>query len=130
MISFSEETQHFWILPKLYKLCEFCSRNSLKALEEKTFGHCRPMYCEYVTFLQSFHKGILSIHWCIAQSVSCTFSMSVVFRCSFKTAIFRRFLNVAIATSNFMNQVYNSEFVPEFSASILKENNVLVKYEI
>ena len=36
--------------------------------------------------------------------------MSVLFRRSFKTAIFSRFLKVAIATSNFMNEVYNGGF--------------------
>ena len=35
------------------------------------------------------------------------FSMSVLIRRSFKTAIFSRFSKVAIATSNFMNKVYN-----------------------
>ena len=52
--------------------------------------------------------------------------MSVLSRCSFKTAIFSRFLKVDIATSNFMNEVYNGGFVPEFSVSMLKETLVLV----
>ena len=51
----------------------------------------------------------------------------VLFRCSFKTAIFSRFLKVAIATSNFMNEVYNGGFAPEFSVSMLKETIALVK---
>ena len=51
--------------------------------------------------------------------------MSVLFRHSCKTAIFSWFLKVGIATSTFMNKVYNDGFVPEFSFSVLKETNVL-----
>ena len=56
----------------------------------------------------------------------CTFFMSVLFRCFVRTAIFSRFLKVAIATSNFINKVYNGRFVPESSVSMLKETIVLV----
>ena len=49
-----------------------------------------------------------------------------LFRHSFKTAIFSRFLKVAIATSNFTNEVYNGRFEPEFSVSVLKKNIALV----
>ena len=28
-----------------------------------------PCTCEYVTLLQSFRRGALSIHWCIAQKL-------------------------------------------------------------
>ena len=52
--------------------------------------------------------------------------MFVLFRRSFKTAMFSRFLKLAIATWNFMNEVYNGGFVPEFSASMLKETIALV----
>ena len=52
--------------------------------------------------------------------------MSVLLRRSFKTAIFSRFLKVAIATSNFMYEVYNSRFAPEPSVSMLKETIALV----
>ena len=52
--------------------------------------------------------------------------MSVFFRRHFKTAIFRRFLTVAIATSDFMSEVYNGGFAPEFIVSILKESIALV----
>ena len=68
----------------------------------------------------------LSIHWYIAQNFYPTFSMSVLFRRSFKTAIFSRFWKVAIATSNFLNEVYNDGFAPEFSVSMLKETIALV----
>ena len=53
--------------------------------------------------------------------------MSVLFRRSFKTAIFSTFLKVTIETSNFMNKVYNGGFAPEFSVSMLKETIVLVQ---
>ena len=45
--------------------------------------------------------------------------MSVLFRRSFKTAIFSRFLKVAIATSNFMNEVYNGGFFIVFVVVII-----------
>ena len=51
--------------------------------------------------------------------------MSALFRRSFKSIIFRRFLKVPIATSNFMNEVYNGRFAPEFSVSVLKETITL-----
>ena len=53
--------------------------------------------------------------------------MSILFRRSFKTAIFSRFLKVAIATSNFMKEFYNGGFAPDFSVSILKETIALVR---
>ena len=52
--------------------------------------------------------------------------MSVIFRRSSKTAMFSRFLKVAIATSNFMNKVYNGGFSPQLSVSMLKETIALV----
>ena len=52
--------------------------------------------------------------------------MSVLFRRSFKTVIFSRFLKVAIATSNFIHEAYNGGFAPDFSVSILKETIALV----
>ena len=56
--------------------------------------------------------------------------MYVLFRRSFKTAIFSGFLKVAIATINFMNKVYNGGFVPEFSLSMLKEIVALVQWKL
>ena len=82
-----------------------------------------PCTCEYVTLLQSFHRGTLSVHWYVAQNVYPTFSMSVWFRCLFRTANFSRFSKVAIATSYFMNEFYNCGFSPEFSASVFKKNH-------
>ena len=56
-----------------------------------------------------------------------TFSVSALFRRLFRTAIFSRFSQVAIATSNFMNEFYNGGFTPEFSVSMLKETIALVR---
>ena len=53
--------------------------------------------------------------------------MSILPRRSFKTAKFSRFLKVAIATSNLMNEFYNGGFAQEFSVSILKETIALVR---
>ena len=97
-----------------------------KLLNERILSTEETCTCEYVTLLQSFHRDTLSIHWYIAQNFQPTFSMSVLFRRSFKTAIFSRFLKVAIVTSNLMNDVYNGGFLPEFSISMLKETIVLV----
>ena len=64
--------------------------------------------CDYVTLLQSFRRGTLSIHWYSPPwYFQFTFSMSVLLRCPSKAAIFSRFLKVAIATLNFINKVYN-----------------------
>ena len=89
-------------------------------------GTGEPCTCEYVTLLQSFHRGTLSIHWYVAQNFWPTFSMTILFRRSFKTAIFSRFLKVAIAKSSFINKVYNSRFAPDCSVSMLKETIALV----
>ena len=51
--------------------------------------------------------------------------MSVVSRRSLKTPIFSRFLKVAIAALNFMNEVFNSGFVPESSISELNKISTL-----
>ena len=46
------------------------------------------------------------------------------------SVLFRRSFKVAIATLNFMNEVYNGGFAPEFSVSVLKETIALVRYSI
>ena len=53
--------------------------------------------------------------------------MSVLFRRSLKTVIFSRFLKVAIATLNFMNEIYDGGFAPEFSVLMLKESMALFR---
>ena len=47
--------------------------------------------------------------------------MSLLFRHSSKTAMFRRFLKLAIAAPDFMNEVYNGGLLPELSLSMLKD---------
>ena len=117
----------FWILPKLYELCKSCRRNSLETLYIRFWSTGEPSICEYVTLLQSFYRGALSIHWYIAQNLHPTFSMSVLFRRLFRTAILSRFSKVAIAMSNIMNEFFNDIFLPEFSVSLLKEIIALVR---
>ena len=53
--------------------------------------------------------------------------MCVISGCSFKTAIFSKFLKVAMARSSFMKEMYHARFVPEFSVSVLKEIIALVE---
>ena len=53
--------------------------------------------------------------------------MSVLFRNSFRTAMFSRFLKVAIAMPHLMNKFYNGRFAPEFSDSMLKETITQVR---
>ena len=52
--------------------------------------------------------------------------MFVLFSPSFKAAMFRRFLKVAIATSSIMNEVYNGGLALEFNVSLLKKIIALV----
>ena len=137
MKSFSNETLNFFLQKVLFVphfgSCQnrVSSANLVAQIHQKlcnrrALSTGEPCTCEYVTLLQSFHRGILIIHWYIAQNFQPTFSMSVLFRRSFKTAIFFRFLKVAIAMSNLMNEFYNGGFAPEFSVSMLKETIALV----
>ena len=132
MRSFSNETLNYFLQKVQFLLhfgsCQNCT-NSANLVAENHQKLCNkivlstgePCTCEHVTSLQSFHRGTLNIHWYIAQNFQSTFSMSVLFRCLFRTAIFRRFSKVAIATSNFMYEFYNSGFSPEFSVSVFKD---------
>ena len=94
-----------------------------KLCNKRVLSTGEPCTCEYLTLLQSFHRGTLSIHWYIAQNFPPTFSLFVLFRRLFRTAIISRFSKVAIATSNFMKQFYNGGFAPEFSVSVLKKRS-------
>ena len=53
--------------------------------------------------------------------------MPVLFRCTFKTARLSRFLKVAMVISNFMREINNGGFSPEFNVSMLKETIALVQ---
>ena len=111
----------FWILVKPYELCKSCGRSPLESLERKSFEHWRTMYL-WICYL----ARVISHRYIKYTLVHClklfpTFSMSVSFRRSFKTFICSRILKVAIATSKFMNEVYNGRFASEFKFSMLKE---------
>ena len=55
--------------------CLNCMRSTniakvqFKFLNERALSTGEPCTFEYVTMLQSFHRGPLSIHWCIAQII-------------------------------------------------------------
>ena len=98
-----------------------------KLSNERAMSIEEPCTCEYGALLQSSHRGTLSIHLYIAHSFQHIFSMYVLFRRCFKTAIFSRSLKVAIAMSNYMNKVYNDESTPDFSVSMLKETISLLR---
>ena len=92
MKSFSNETLSFFFRKFCFSynldLVKFVSSANLIAeirYNERALRSGEPCTCEYVTVLQSFHRGTLNIHWCIAQNVQPTFSMSALFRRSFKT---------------------------------------------
>ena len=99
-----------------------------KLCEKRVSSIGEPCPCEYVTLLQLFHRVTLSTHWYIAENFQPTFSMYVLFRRLFRTAIFSIFSKVAIATSNFMNKFYNDRFAPEVNVSMLKETVGLVQH--
>ena len=120
MKSFSNETLNSFLEKVLFLLhfgsCQNCmsSENLVAEIHQKLCNKTvlspgEPCTCEYVTLLQSFDRGTLSIYQYIAQNVQPTFSMSVLFRRLFRTAIFSRFSKVAIATSNFMNEFYKDK---------------------
>ena len=98
-----------------------------KFLNERALSTGKRCNCENVALLRSIHRGTLSIHWHTAQNLAYllySFYLDALQRrpCS----MFSRFLKVAIATSNFMNEVYNGGFSPVFSVSMLKEIITLV----
>ena len=78
-----------------------------KLCKNRALSTGEPCTCEYVTLLQSAHRGTLSIYWYIAQNFQPAFSMSVLFRRLSRTVIFSRFSKVAIATSNFINEFWS-----------------------
>ena len=56
----------------------------------------------------------------------CYLFMSILFRRSFKTSIFSRFLKMAMETSNIITEVYIDGIVSGYSVSMLKETIALV----
>ena len=115
----------------MFRILPHRSANVIRKIQfklscERALSTGEPFTYKYVTLFQPFQRGTLSTQWCITQKFLPTFFMSVLFTCSPKAAMFSRFLKIAIAMSNFMNEVYNSEFLPKFSVSILKEIIALV----
>ena len=56
MKSFSNETLNFFL------------KNYQKLCNKRVLSTGKPCNCEYVTLLQSFHRGTLSIHWYKVQN--------------------------------------------------------------
>ena len=76
------------------------------------------------------YSHLTKMHSAYIDTYLITFSFSFLFvfsRLSFKTAIFSSFLKVAIATSNFMNKVYDSGFGADFRESNLREIITLIQ---
>ena len=109
----------FWILPKLRILLQISDGRALS-----TGQSC---ICECVTLPQSFHSDTKSINSYIAQKLQPTFSISLLFRRCFESTIFSRFFVVTIATSHFLNEVYNSGFASGFSVLVFKKTTVAVQ---
>ena len=86
-----------------------------KLWNERALSTGEPVTFKYVNFLQSFNRSALSIFWYMAQNVYHNFSMSILFRRSFKNVIFSRLLKVAIATSTLMSEVDNYGFAQTFT---------------
>ena len=70
MESFSDETLSF-----SFRSCQNCmsSANLVAEIHQQLWNKRalitgEPCTCEYVTLLQSFHRGTLSIRWYIAQN--------------------------------------------------------------
>ena len=132
MKSFSNETLNFFLQKVLFPLHFGSWRNCMSSANlvaemkqrlcsQRVLSTGEPYSCESVILFQSFHRDTLSRHWYIAQNVQLTFSMAVLSRRLFRTAIFSKFAKEAKATSNFMSEFYNGRFLPEFCVSILKE---------
>ena len=114
--------------------CQSCMRsaNLFSEIHEnrcnkRVLSTAEPCTCEYVTLLQSFHRGTLNIHRYIVQNFQPTFSISVLFRRLFRIFSFSRFPKAPMATSNFMKKFYNGGFAPGFSVSMLEETIALVR---
>ena len=54
--------------PNWMTAANLVAETQLKFLNEEVVSNEEPCACEYVTLLQSFHKGTLGIHWYIAQN--------------------------------------------------------------
>ena len=89
------------LVPEIHQ--KICNKRGLSTEE--------PCSCKYATLLQSFHRGTLSIPWYKGQNFQLTFSISILFRYSFKTAIFSRFFKqINIINVNMIKKLQNCKF--------------------
>ena len=58
----------FGFCPNCMNSANVVAEIQLKLLNERALSTEEQCTCEYVTFLQSLHRGRLSIHWYIAQN--------------------------------------------------------------
>ena len=79
MKSFSNQALNFFVQKVLFLLhfgsCQNCMSSAdlaadihYKLCNTRVLSTGEPCTCEYVTLLQSFHRGALSTHWYIAQN--------------------------------------------------------------
>ena len=89
MKSFSYKTLIFFLQKVLFLLhfasCQNCmssaklaTENHQKLCNKRVLSTGEPCACEYVTLLQSFHRGTLNIHWYIAQNFSLPFHICLI----------------------------------------------------
>ena len=117
----------FWILTKTYDLYESSWKNPIETLQQKSFEHWTPVYVWICYFAPVISQ------WCIKHTlVQISKLLPYLFPSkSFSDALLRffsRFLQVAVATWNFVNKVYNGGFAPEFNVSMLKGISVYKTY--
>ena len=59
---------NFESCPNCMSSANLVAEIQFKILNERALSNGETRTCEYVTLLQSFHRGALSTHWYIAQS--------------------------------------------------------------
>ena len=64
---------HFASCQNCMSSAKFATENHQKLCNKRVLSTGEPCTCEYVTLLQSFHRGTLNIHWYIAQNFQPTF---------------------------------------------------------
>ena len=93
-----------------------------KLLYERVLNTGEPCTCEYVTLLQSFHRGTLSIRWYIAQNFQPAFSMSIMFRRSkFKLDFCNNICRTHTVWGRSKTQETQNFLNGKFSASLKKD---------
>ena len=133
-----------WCVCTCIKILRFKRKRNMKSFSNETLNFFfRKFWLSYILDFAktvfSYANLVVEIHYKLCDkrvlstgepcSCECFAPVSqryIFFRRSFKTAIFSRFLYVAIATSNFMNGFYDGGIAPEFSVSMLKKTIELV----